>query len=38
VAALKLFDAGQFPLTELPIPPEEAITGVTRKTIADAIE
>lgn len=37
VAALKQFDAGTFPLSELPIPPEEFITGVTRKDVDEAL-
>lgn len=38
IAALKRFDAGQFPLTELPIPPNQFITGVDRTMIAEALE
>lgn len=38
IEALKKFDAGQFPLTELPIPPKQFITGVDRTMIAEALE
>lgn len=37
VEALRKFDAGTFPLPELPIPPEEFITGVTRKDVDEAL-
>jgi hypothetical protein len=37
IDALRSFDAGTFPLTDLPIPPEEFITGLTRAKVDEAL-
>jgi hypothetical protein len=37
VDALRSFDAGTFPLKELPIPPEQFITGLTRAQVDEAL-